>query len=153
MVAIRFVTYVQCQLRRAIRAGFQNPPLQLANLHLTPITIDIDDAQRIIDNFQPDVAFFEAGSPLNSFPNRCPGDLKVSWRWVFDWGTSLLSGERNEYIQVLSQVNFYIRHNARYGLILTDTELAISWDARSPERLTILLRLWYLPILGAADNE
>lgn len=139
-------------------------------LHLTPITIDIGDAARIIDNFRPDIAFFEAGSTLNSSPNRCPGDLKVSWKWGSDWRTSLLSGERTEYIQVLSQVNFYMRqHNARYGFVLTDTELVpikrlnangdllvaqpIPWEARGHERLTILLGLWYLAMLSAADND
>ncbi|KAL2360441.1 hypothetical protein RJZ56_006693 [Blastomyces dermatitidis] len=63
-----------------LRASFQHLASQLANLHLTPITIDIGDPAQIIDNFQPDIAFFQADSTLNSSPNRCPGDLKVSWK-------------------------------------------------------------------------
>ncbi|KKZ67176.1 hypothetical protein EMCG_07121 [[Emmonsia] crescens] len=61
------------------------------------------------------------------------------------------------------------RHNARYGFVLTDTELvpirrldangnllvarAIPWEVAGPGRLTILLGLWYLGMLGAADDD
>ncbi|OJD14690.1 hypothetical protein AJ78_04981 [Emergomyces pasteurianus Ep9510] len=51
MFAVRFTTYIQSRLRRALRAGFQHLAPQLANLRLTSITIDIGDAARIIDNF------------------------------------------------------------------------------------------------------
>ena len=73
-------------------------------------------------------------------------------------------------MQVLSQVNYYMgQHHTRYGFILTDTELvpvkrldgngnllvaqAIPWEAQGPGRLTILLGLWYLGMLGAADDD
>nr|KMM68889.1 hypothetical protein CPAG_05212 [Coccidioides posadasii RMSCC 3488] len=168
MFAVRFTTYVQSRLRRALRAGFQHMAPQLANLRLTPITVDIGDAAQIINNFRPDIAFFRAGSTLNSSPNRCPGDLKVSWKWGSDWAAADIA--RREYFQVLSQVNYYMKqHNARYGFVLTDTELvpikrldsngnllvaqAIPWAAAGPGRLTILLGLWYLGMLGAADDD
>ncbi|KAK2809755.1 hypothetical protein FQN50_003600 [Emmonsiellopsis sp. PD_5] len=170
MFAMRFNTYVQSQLRRALRAGFQHLAPQLANLHLTCITVDIGDAAQIINNFRPDIAFFRDGSTLNSSPNRCPGDLKVSWKWGSDWAVVGSPTDRAEYLQVLSQVNFYMKqHNARYGFVLTDTELvpvkrldangnllvarAIPWEVAGPGRLTILLGLWYLGMLGAADHD
>ncbi|OJD21716.1 hypothetical protein ACJ73_06940, partial [Blastomyces percursus] len=156
MFAVRFTTYVQSRLRRALRAGFQHIAPQLANLRLTPIIVDIGDAAQIINNFRPDIAFFRAGSTLNSSPNRCPGDLKVSWKWGSHWATANI--DPREYFQVLSQVNYYMKqHNARYGFVLTDTELvpikkldsngnllvaqAIPWEAAGPGRLTILLGL------------
>lgn len=170
MFAVRFTTYIQSRLRRALRASFQHLAPQLANLQLTPITIDIGDAAQIIDNFRPDIAFFQADSTLNSSPNRCPGDLKVSWKWASHWATALSAEDRREYKQVLSQVNFYMKqHNARYGFVLTDTELvpikrldgngnllvaqSILWEARGQGRLTILLGLWFLGMLGAADDD
>ncbi|EGE79241.2 hypothetical protein BDDG_02179 [Blastomyces dermatitidis ATCC 18188] len=170
MFAVCFTTYIQSQLRRALRASFQHLASQLANLHLTPITIDIGDPAQIIDNFQPDIAFFQADSTLNSSPNRCPGDLKVSWKWASHWATALSAEDRREYKQVLSQVNFYMKqHNARYGFVLTDTELVpikrldgngnllvaqpILWEARGQGRLTILLGLWFLGMLGVADDD
>lgn len=170
MFAVRFTTYIQSRLRRALRTSFQQLTPQIANLQLTPITIDIGDGARIIDNFRPDIAFFQAGSTLNTSPNRCPGDLKVSWKWGSNWCTASAPEDRREYKQVLSQVNFYMKqHKARYGFILTDAELvpikrlnsngdllvaqAIPWEARGPGRLTILLGLWYLGMLGAADND
>lgn len=86
--------------------------------------MDIGDAAQIINNFRPDITFFRAGSTLNSSPNRCPGDLKVSWKWESGWAAAESQIDRTEYLQVLSQVNFYMKqHNARYGFVLTDTEL------------------------------
>ncbi|QSS63834.1 hypothetical protein I7I51_00894, partial [Histoplasma capsulatum] len=67
MFAVRFTTYIQ------------------------------SDAAQIIDNFRPDIAFFQADSTLNSSPNRCPGDLKVSWKWASHWATALSAEDRREY--------------------------------------------------------
>ncbi|KAL2821314.1 hypothetical protein BDW59DRAFT_174282 [Aspergillus cavernicola] len=84
------------------------------------------------------------GAALSS--NRAPGDLK----------------------QVLAQVNFYMRqHNARYGYILTNTELvavkrlegsgrlavstAVPWRRGGVGELSVLLALWYLGMLAAED--
>jgi hypothetical protein len=75
-----------------------------------------------------------------------------------------------EYKQALAQVNFYgDQHNARYGFILTNTELvplkrldqngrlavatSIPWtQGGSAGRLSVLLGLWYLGML-AAEND
>ncbi|EFW13357.1 conserved hypothetical protein [Coccidioides posadasii str. Silveira] len=166
MFAMRFNTYIQSRVRRALRAGFQHLAPQLASLHLSPVTVDIGDAAAIIDNYRPDIAFYTA----NSSPNRCPGDLKVSWKWESSYRTSQIPAERREYLQVLSQVNYYMeQHDARYGYVLSDTELvpikrleargnllvarAIPWEAEGPERLTVLLGLWYLGMLSAADDD
>ncbi|OJD21070.1 hypothetical protein ACJ73_07593 [Blastomyces percursus] len=170
MFAFRFNTYIHNRLRRALRAGFQRLAPQLANLHLTPMTVDVGDAATIVDNFRPDIAFFQAGSAMGTSPNRCPGDLKVSWKWGSGWKTALDELDRREFYQVLSQVNYYMKqNNARYGFVLTDTELVpikrldgngrlllaqpIQWETKGPERLTILLGLWYLGMLGAANND
>ncbi|OJD16608.1 hypothetical protein AJ78_03248 [Emergomyces pasteurianus Ep9510] len=46
---MRFNTYIQSRVRRALRAGFQHFAPQLASLHLSPVTVDICDAAAIID--------------------------------------------------------------------------------------------------------
>jgi len=78
--------------------------------------------------------------------------------------------EQREYKQVLAQVNFYMRqHNARYGYILTDTELvavkrlegngrlavsaAVPWTRGGVGELSVLLALWYLGMLAAEDTS
>lgn len=77
--------------------------------------------------------------------------------------------EQREYKQVLAQVNFYMRqHNARYGYILTNTELvavkrlegnghlavstAVSWTRGGVGQISVLLALWYLGMLAAEDT-
>ncbi|OAX83676.1 hypothetical protein ACJ72_01965 [Emergomyces africanus] len=78
MFAVCFTTYIQSRLCRALQASFQHIAPQLENLQLTSITTDIGDAVQIIDNFRPDIAFFQANNTLNFSLNHCPGDLKVS---------------------------------------------------------------------------
>ncbi|KAE8153529.1 hypothetical protein BDV25DRAFT_127188 [Aspergillus avenaceus] len=155
MFANRFATYVDNRLRRALRTGFRELTHQLDTLRLTPLTVDLGDAAQIIDNFRPDLAFSR---------------WAVSWKWDSSWATSEIFTLRREYLQVLSQVNFYMKqHSARYGFVITDTELVpikrldangnlllaqpVQWDTAGPGRLTILLGLWYLGMLGAADEE
>lgn len=72
MFAVRFTIYIQSRLRRALRTGLFDPE---PNMGLTPVTVDIGDTTHIIDDYRPDIAFFQAGGALNSSPNRCPGDL------------------------------------------------------------------------------
>lgn len=168
--AAQFGQLIQPRVRRALRAGFQHLAPQLATMNLTAIGIGIGSSSQIIDQFRPDISFYDGTGVLGTKPNRCPGDLKVSWKWGSNWGNSALSGERTEYLQVLAQVNFYMKqHNARYGFVLTDTELvpikrldangnlllgqAIQWQAAGPARLTVALGLWYLGMLAASDND
>ncbi|KAK2805598.1 hypothetical protein FQN50_006113 [Emmonsiellopsis sp. PD_5] len=170
MFANSFAIYLQSRLRRALRAGFQHLAPQLTTLHLTPLKIGIGDAAQIIDNFRPDITLFQASSALGSSPNCCPGDLKVSWKWGSGLETAEKWTDRREYAQVLSQVNFYMKqHSTQYGFVLTDAELvpikrldangnllvarSIPWEVAGPGRLTILLGLWYLGMLGAADDD
>ncbi|ODH45299.1 hypothetical protein ACO22_00177 [Paracoccidioides brasiliensis] len=48
----------------------------------------------------------------------------MSWKWASHRSTALSEEDRREYKQVLSQVKFNMKqHNARVGLVLTDTEL------------------------------
>ncbi|EGC44033.1 conserved hypothetical protein [Histoplasma capsulatum var. duboisii H88] len=152
------------------REPMPNSPAQAIATEPMFAALDIGDAASIINNFRPDLAFFQAGSVLHTSPNRCPGDLKVSWKWASGYRMAPDEGDRKEYYQVLSQVNFYMKQNySRYGYILSDTELvpikrldgngsllvaqAIPWEAEGPGRLTILLGLWYLGMLASADND
>jgi hypothetical protein len=98
-----------------------------------------------------------------------PGDLKVSWKWKSAWQTTQEEALQKEYKQALSQVNFYMKqHHARYGFIITDTELvpvkrmpvdghiavanAIPWTRQGNGQLTVLLGLWYLGMLAAGSD-
>ncbi|OAX77993.1 hypothetical protein ACJ72_07704, partial [Emergomyces africanus] len=43
--------------------------------------------------------------------------------WESEYRMSLMPADRREYLQVLSQINYYMeQHRARYGFILSDTE-------------------------------
>lgn len=154
----------------ALRAGFQYLAPQLDTLNLTALIIDVGDSAKTVKACKPDLAFFDPSGSLSTKPNRCPGDLKVSWKWSSRWATSTRSRQRVEYRQVLSQVNFYMKqHKARYGFVITDTELvpikrldrrgnllvaqAIPWSAAGPERLTTPLALWYLGMLAASNTD
>ena len=75
-----------------------------------------------------------------------------------------------EYLQVLAQVNFYMKqHGARHGAILSNEELLpvkrldangrlaiaepIAWGNGGQGRLSVLLGLWYLGMLAAEDDS
>ncbi|OAX78607.1 hypothetical protein ACJ72_07082 [Emergomyces africanus] len=157
------------RIRRALRAGFN----QLQAAHqlngLTPLSFDVGEAALTPGGFKPDLAYFVAAS-FGSGPNRAPGDVKPSWKW----STAMATGtahDRNEFRQVLSQVNHYMKqHGSRYGFVLTDIELVairrldgngslelstpISWESHgtaAQPRLTVMLALWYLGMLAAQD--
>ncbi|KAK2810238.1 hypothetical protein FQN50_003208 [Emmonsiellopsis sp. PD_5] len=164
---IRFTDYIIPRMRRALRRGFEQLGPQLPALQLTPVVFDSGSAANLVLNFKPDMAFVAANSTVGEGKNRCPGDLKVSWKWKSEWQESLAPDWAKEYRQVLSQINFYMKQNgARYGFIITDTELvpvkrlsenghvavatAIPWTQRGPGQLTVLLGLWYLGMLAAS---
>jgi len=102
--------------------------------------------------------------------NRVPGFIKScrEWNSLMQAGAD---GRRREYLQVLSQLQRYMRdHNTRYGYILTEQELVcvravtdqqgrpifgcldvslpITWNQHGPGRFTIYLALWYLHMLA-----
>ncbi|PGH07900.1 hypothetical protein AJ80_07940 [Polytolypa hystricis UAMH7299] len=165
----RFCEYILPRIRRALRRGFEQLRLQLPARQLTPVAFDGGTAADLVLNYKPDTAFVDVNSSVGEGKNRCPGDLKVSWKWKSEWQASLDYGRAKEYSQVLSQVNFYMKQNgARYSFIITDTELvpvkrlsgnghvavatAIPWTQRGPGQLTVLLGLWYLGMLAASSN-
>lgn len=165
----RFCEYILPRIRRALRWGFEQLGPQLSARQLTLVAFDGGTAANLILNYKPDMAFVDVNSSVGEGKNRCPGDLKVSWKWASAWRASLDTGQAKEYRQVLSQVNFYMKQNgARYGFIITDTELvpvkrlsenghvavatAIPWTQRGPGKLTVVLGLWYLGMLAASNN-
>ncbi|KAI1955914.1 hypothetical protein LOZ58_006522 [Ophidiomyces ophidiicola] len=95
------------RIRRAFRASFNR--LQATNQlnGLTPISFDVGEAALTPGGFKPDLAYFVAAS-YGSGPNRVPGDVKPSWKWSTALATGTAHG-RNEYRQVLSQVNHYMK--------------------------------------------
>ncbi|OJD27503.1 hypothetical protein ACJ73_01116 [Blastomyces percursus] len=158
------------RIRRALRASFNQ--LQAANQlnGFTPISFDVGEAALTPGGFKPDIAYFVAAS-YGSGPNRAPGDVKPSWKWSAGLATGT-AHDRNEYRQVLSQVNYYMKqHGSRHGFVLANNELVairrldndgnlelsapISWESRgtaAQPRLTMMLALWYLGMLAAQDQ-
>ncbi|KGO76426.1 hypothetical protein PITC_073080 [Penicillium italicum] len=163
---LRFAGLILPRIRRSLRAAFEQLASELATRRLSPVTFDGGSVAYVIDLFRPDTAFIAVGAASRS--NRAPGDLKVSWKWQSSWRYSQTLAEQREYKQVLAQVNFYMRqHNARYGYILTNTELvavkrlegsgrlavssAVPWKGGGVGELSVLLALWYLGMLAAED--
>ncbi|KAJ5780242.1 hypothetical protein N7457_005402 [Penicillium paradoxum] len=163
---LRFAELILPRIRRSLRAAFEQLASELTTRRLSPVTFDGGSAAYIIDLFRPDTAFIAVGATSSS--NRAPGDLKVSWKWQSSWRYSQTFAEQREYKQVLAQVNFYMRqHNARYGYILTNTELVavkrlegggrlavstpVPWRGGGVGELSVLLALWYLGMLAAED--
>lgn len=166
---LRFAELILPRMRRSLRAAFEQLAPELASRRISPVTFDGGSAASITDMFRPDTAFIAVGGSAASSPNRAPGDLKVSWKWQYSMRYSHAVIEQREYKQVLAQVNFYMRqHNARYGYILTDTELvavkrlegngrlavsaAVPWTRGGVGELSVLLALWYLGMLAAEDT-
>lgn len=121
----------------------------------------------LVDSYKPDLAFVRYGDETGVGPNRC--DLRVSWKWDSTWQMTQVPYLLKEYKKVLAQLKFYMKqHHARYGFIITDTELvavrrmpkdshlavtdAISWTRQRHGQLTILLGLWYLGMLAAGSD-
>ncbi|KAL9123764.1 MAG: hypothetical protein Q9217_006839 [Psora testacea] len=165
----RFIEYILPRVRRALRAGFEQLQPQVQAGQLTPTVFDGGSIATIVDNYRPDMAFVKEGDNVGVGPNRCPGDLKVSWKWKSAWRTTHEEALQREYKQAFSQVNFYMKqHQARYGFIITDTELvpvkrmpdnghiavanAVPWTRQGNGLLTVLLGLWYLGMLAASND-
>ncbi|EDP49851.1 hypothetical protein KXW98_007105 [Aspergillus fumigatus] len=167
---LRFAEMVLPRVRRALRAGFEQLAPQLPARQLSQITFDGGSAAALLDQFKPDTAYVVVGGNYANSTNRGPGDLKVSWKWKSSLRFSRVEADQNEYKQVLSQVNFYMKqHGARYGYILTNTEFVavkrlnsngrlavanpIPWTSGSIGQPSVLLGLWYLGMLVAENNN
>ncbi|KAK2793761.1 hypothetical protein FQN52_000713 [Onygenales sp. PD_12] len=84
--------YILPRIRRALRRDFE----QLApQFQLTPIAFDGGLAADLVLDFKPDMAFIAVNSTVGSGKNRCPGDLKVSWKWKSEWRESLILLEQD----------------------------------------------------------
>lgn len=165
----RFVEYVSPRIRRALRSSFENLSGQGLTQHPTRITFDPGSPALLLDNSEPDMAFVKESDSVGTGANRCPGDLKVSWKWKSAWRYSTDLDSFREYKQALSQLNFYMKqHKAKYGYLITDTEMvavkrlpqnghlavanAVPWTAHGSGVLTAPLALWYLGMLAAKDD-
>ncbi|KAI9824124.1 MAG: hypothetical protein M1819_001079 [Sarea resinae] len=168
----RIHTYFKDRIRRAIRSGITHARAVHQIAGLTVLEFDVGDMAATIENYRPDLAYFDPTRPYNTGPNRLPGDIKPSWKWHMGLQNSPLNTAREEFRQALSQVNYYMnQHHSRYGFILTDRELVairkqdthgnldlsdpIPWrtvgDGQAPI-LTLPLALWYLGMLAAQDQ-
>jgi len=169
-VRSRIDLYLTPRVRRSLRCGFAHltQTNQLGNRSV--VDYGVGTLAETIENFIPDIAYFDTLLPIGNCPNRAPGDIKPSWKWSTNMRHQPTTGE--EFRQALSQVNFYMKqHHARYGYILTDRELvairrrdrdgnldlsrAIPWDSRGTAqqpRLTVLLALWYLGMLAGNNG-
>ncbi|KAJ5569498.1 uncharacterized protein N7459_008928 [Penicillium hispanicum] len=162
----RFVELLLPRVRRALRAGFEALTPHLQQLNLVPVTFDDASSAAYIDQHRPDTAFVIVGGNYDTNANRAPGDLKVSWQWRSEYRHSQDPFAREQYADVLSEVNFHIgQHNARHGFVITNAELvavkrldangrlavsaSIPWTAGGQGQLTVLLGLWYLGMLAA----
>lgn len=171
-VQARLGALISNRIRRSLRCGFARLRSTQQISGLTEMEYDVGTMAKIIDNYVPDLAFGSIHLPAATRTNQAPGDIKPSYKWSLDMRNTPNPRIRTEFKQALSQVNFYMKqHHARYGFILTDTELVAirrldkngniqlsssiplttSGTASRP-KLTVLLGLWYLGML-AADNH
>lgn len=168
----RFTLYLESRVRRALRQSFQQLAArnQLGRRHI--LSFAEGDQAGVIDDCVPDIAYFATDVPPLGRSNRAPGVIKPSYKWSTALRNSALGGDRDEFMQGLSELNFYMdQHNAHYGFLLTDRELvairkigvgrielsdSIPWTAQgnaAQPRLTVLLSLWYLGMLAADDQN
>jgi hypothetical protein len=72
--------------------------------------------------------------------------------WSSALGSSPDCGERRDFAQVLSQVNFYMKqHEARYGFVLTDRELVAIRRVDGREKIELSAPV-YWDTRGTADQ-
>ncbi|KAJ5101548.1 hypothetical protein NUU61_003770 [Penicillium alfredii] len=164
-----FSALVMPRVRRALRAGLDQPTQELPQQKIVAMTLTDGTAAKTINQFVPDTAFVPVGSNPSTAINRAPGDLKVSWKWKYSNWNSDDRVLRSEYLKTMAQVNFHMaQHGARHGFILTDTELVaikrldtngrlavaepIPWTNGGIGQLSVLLGLWYIGMLAAEDT-
>lgn len=100
---------------------------------------------------------------------RLVGDLKPSWNWRSEWAEEEDLTLKEQYLQVLSQVHYYMNQKeCRWGYVLTDREFvvveregreygrvrvsgSVKWEGGG-EGLTLGLAMWYVCMLAAEDG-
>lgn len=103
LIRYRVSTYLKDRVRRALRSGFTHGGNVLNGL--TPLSFNGGEAACVIQQYRPDTAYFDPAIPVGTGWNRAPGDMKPSWKWSTNLRTSQDVRDRQEYHQVLSQVN------------------------------------------------
>lgn len=161
------------RVRRSLRVAFQSLAASGFMQGLAELSFGAGGRARLINGYEPDLAFFDIRPLAKTAPNRAPGRTIVSCKWSTEMSTSDYEANRRQHRQVLSQVNFYMnQHNTRYGFIITDQELVairkidrngrlelsspISWTAggtATEPRLTVMLALWYIGMLASDDQN
>ncbi|OAA66025.1 hypothetical protein ISF_03863 [Cordyceps fumosorosea ARSEF 2679] len=174
--------YADRPVRRALASTFEHmtadpnhPDPDLAGR--TPTTLGAGSSAKLISKFVPDRAIYDPS--LDEPINRLPGEIKPSWKWKWDWAIAEGSARSSMALVRLSQLTFYMlqqgyrepHSGARYGYMLTDQELVafrkisrrvicmserVPWGGQQgngPERLTVLLALWYLGMLASDDDD
>ncbi|ATY58298.1 hypothetical protein A9K55_002387 [Cordyceps militaris] len=172
--------YADRPVRRALASTFAhmaaNPDPEWVGL--TPTTLGAGTSAVTISQFTPDRAMHD---PSVDRPiNRLPGEIKPSWKFKWAWANAPDGPDRGMAKEVLSQLGFYMAQQgyqkthsgAKYGFMLTDQELVafrkvsqrtlcmserVPWggcrEPGQPERLTVLLALWYLGMLASHDED
>ncbi|TFY78650.1 hypothetical protein EWM64_g5360 [Hericium alpestre] len=90
------------------------------------VYLDVGATGILYDHFLPDYAMVKGIKK----ENRCPGDLKCSWKFRSAWHSikadDQRSSRRTEFRKVLSQEWHYMKEaKTRYGFLLTDLELVV----------------------------
>lgn len=171
-----FSRLIPNRVERALRYSFdrlQNNG-QLGPANLTRVNFCSAASTRFIQSCQPDLAFADFTQPRHARENRAPMDLKLSFKWHMGMRNSQDNNERRCFLQVLSQINFYMKmHHTKYGCIITNSEMVairrldsdgnlelstpIPWRSSTNDptelRLTMLLALWYLGMLTADEGD
>ncbi|CAL1714757.1 unnamed protein product [Somion occarium] len=129
---------------------------QFPNIPWTPLVTDVGSAAAKYRSYLPDRCSIPADVRLpSSAKTRCPGEIKVSYKFNAGWrdycavGDNLSASQANEalrmveYKQVLSQVRHYMVKcgklansdlAAKYGYIITDKEVVLLQRHGNPRR-------------------
>lgn len=76
----RFGYYLKARLRHALDRGFQQLVANQELGELRPLQFGEGELAEMIDNFKPDTAYFDPTLTAVNRENRCPGDLKPSYK-------------------------------------------------------------------------
>lgn len=120
------------RIRCALRSSFAFTASFWGMQSLTELTFNAGKAARVIHQCEPDLAFFDINVQIGHAENRVPGDIEPSYKWNSAMENALGSPYlQNEFKQVLSQVNLYMKqHGTRYGFIFTNQELESEWEVQ-----------------------